>query len=58
MEYETHARQQSKANAAAAVMNDENDAQVAASLAIAYALLDIADAIREASEQMTSENEE
>lgn len=44
---ETHARGQAKANAAMAVRMDEESAQVAAALAIAYALLDIADAIRE-----------
>ena len=44
---ETHARGQSKANAAMAVRMGEEDALVAAALAIAYALLDIADAIRE-----------
>jgi hypothetical protein len=46
---ESHAREQARANATAAVEMAEDDAQVAASLAIAYALLDIADAIRERS---------
>lgn len=48
MSDEGRARKQATSNAAVAVQNDEENAQVAATLAIAWALLDIADAIREA----------
>lgn len=47
-EAETHSREQARINARVAVENAEEDATVAAHLAIAYALLDIADAIRQA----------
>lgn len=45
-----HARKQARINAEVAVSHAEEDPQVAASVAIAWALLDIADAIREAAE--------
>lgn len=45
-EVDTHAREQAKANARYAVENAEESPEVAAQVAIAYALLDIADAIR------------
>lgn len=49
---ETHARRQARANAEVAVRNAEDDASVASVLAVAYALLDVADAIRAAAEHL------
>jgi hypothetical protein len=46
----THAREQAKNNAFTAVRLDEESPKVAALVAIAYALLDVADAIRERNE--------
>lgn len=47
----THAREQAELNASAAVRYGEEDAMVAALVAIAQSLLDVADAIREGNER-------
>lgn len=51
---ETHEREQAKANAAASVTFGEEDAQAAAMTAVAFALLDIATAIRELADVIES----
>ncbi len=50
-------REQARLNAAVAVREAETDPTVAATLAVAYALLDIADAIREAARALDTEEE-
>ncbi len=47
----TRAREQAELNAFAAVRNAEDDPMVAALVAIAQSLLDVADAIREGNER-------
>lgn len=50
-------REQARLNAGVAVRNAEEDPQVAATLAIAYALLDVAAAIREVGDAIERKEE-